>query len=104
MSKSGRDEVVRRVHPRYLKAPKTEKGQILDEFIATTAKHRKHAIRLLKHGRPAGQREQRCYWLVVERGRVERAWPSALSARAPSAAARHGDEGSWVKRLNGTHR
>ena len=59
MSKSGRDEVVKRVHPRYLKAPKTEKGQILDEFIATTGYHRKHAIRLLKHGLPAGRREWR---------------------------------------------
>lgn len=59
MSKGSRDEIVKRVHPRYLKANKTEKGQILDEFIATTGYHRKHAIRLLKHGLPAGQRERR---------------------------------------------
>lgn len=59
MSKGSRDELVKQVHPRYLKANKTEKGQILDEFIATTGYHRKHAIRLLKHGVPTGQRERR---------------------------------------------
>ncbi len=59
MSKDSRDEVVKRVHPRYLKATKTEKGRILDEFIAMTGYHRKHAIRLLKHGLRAGQWERR---------------------------------------------
>ena len=43
------------IRPRYLKARKAEKKQILDEFIATSGYHRKYAIRLLKHGsKPKG--------------------------------------------------
>jgi len=59
MSKGSRDELVKRVHPRYLKADKAEKGRILDEFVITTGYHRKHAIRLLKHGLASGQHERR---------------------------------------------
>lgn len=59
MSKGSRDELVKRVHPRYLKADKAEKGRILDEFVITTGYHRKHAIRLLKHGPAPGQHERR---------------------------------------------
>lgn len=59
MSKGSREELVKRVHPRYLQANKAEKGRILDEFIITTNYHRKHAIRLLKHGLPVGGRERR---------------------------------------------
>ncbi len=59
MSKGSRDELVKRVHPRYLQANKAGKGRILDEFMVTTGYHRKHAIRLLKHGVPTGQAERR---------------------------------------------
>lgn len=59
MSKRSRDEIVKRVHPRYLKGDKAEKGRILDEFVVTTGYHRKHAIRLLKHGLAARQHERR---------------------------------------------
>ncbi len=59
MSKSSRDELVKRIHPRYLKANKAEKGRILDEFKETTGYHRKHAIRLLKHGVSGRRRERR---------------------------------------------
>ena len=50
MSRHSRDEMVKRIHPRYLQANKAEKGRILNEFVTTTGYHRKHAIRLLKHG------------------------------------------------------
>lgn len=59
MSKGSRDELVKRVHPRYLKADKAEKSRILDEFVITTGYHRKHAIRLLKHGLAPRQHERR---------------------------------------------
>lgn len=59
MSKGSREEMVKRVHPRYLKADKVGKGQILDEFVTTTGYHRKHAIRLLKHGPAATHAERR---------------------------------------------
>ncbi len=38
MSRQSREELVRSIHPRYLKATKAEKGRILDEFVADTAK------------------------------------------------------------------
>jgi hypothetical protein len=37
---------------RYLQAPPAEKGRILDEFVAATGYHRKHAVRLLRAGPP----------------------------------------------------
>jgi len=52
MSQRSKRELSEVVHPRYLKAKKTEKVHILDEFIATTGYHRKYAMRILKHGRP----------------------------------------------------
>lgn len=59
MSKQSREENARRIHPRYLAADKQEKGRILDEFVKTTGYHRKHAIRLLKHGPSSVQHERR---------------------------------------------
>lgn len=47
--------MIEAIRPRYLKANKAGKTQILDELIATTGYHRKHAIRILKHGlKPKG--------------------------------------------------
>ena len=39
---------------RYRAAPQEETKQILDEFVAVTGFHRKHAIRLLRSGRSGG--------------------------------------------------
>ena len=55
MSQRSKREMIEAIRPRYLKANKTGKAQILDEFIATTGYHRKYAIRVLKHGpKPKG--------------------------------------------------
>lgn len=55
MSQSSKRELVAAIRPRYLKANKAGKEQILNEFIATTGYHRKSAIRVLKHGpKPRG--------------------------------------------------
>lgn len=59
MSKKSRDELVKRIHPRYLRASRAEKIHILDEFVATTGFHRKHAIRKLRKGIPECHRERR---------------------------------------------
>lgn len=59
MSKRSREELVKQIHPRYLAGNKGEKGRILDEFVRTTGYHRKHAIRLLKHGLASGCQERR---------------------------------------------
>jgi hypothetical protein len=50
MSQGSKRELVEAIRPRYLKAPRKEKSSILDEFIAITGDHRKHAIRLLRKG------------------------------------------------------
>lgn len=50
MSHQSKRELLAAIRPRYLKAKKAEKVQILDEFVAATGYHRKYAIRLLKKG------------------------------------------------------
>jgi hypothetical protein len=49
MSLMSKHELLEAIRPRYLKANKTEKQTILDEFTAATGYHRKHAIRMLKN-------------------------------------------------------
>ena len=49
---TARDELVRAIAERYSQADRTERGRILDEFTAVTGFHRKHAMRLLRAGRP----------------------------------------------------
>jgi hypothetical protein len=47
-----RDELVAAIAERYRSSGRVEKGLILDEFVAVTRMHRKHAQRLLRDGRP----------------------------------------------------
>lgn len=49
MSQRSKKELVEAIRSRYLKASRKDKKQILDEFVAATRYHRKHAIRLLRH-------------------------------------------------------
>jgi hypothetical protein len=57
-----RDELVAVVAERYARSDRVERGRILDEFVAVTGHHRKHAMRLLRGGKPGDGREgrQRC--------------------------------------------
>lgn len=50
MSRRSKRELHAQVQARYLKANKSEKRTILDEFTVNTGYHRKYAIRVLKHG------------------------------------------------------
>lgn len=52
MSQQSKRELLEAIQSRYLKARRSEKKIILDEFVAATGYHRKYATRLLKHGRP----------------------------------------------------
>jgi len=52
MSQRSKRELLEEIRPRYLKAKKSKKNLMLDEFVATTGYHRKYATRILKHGRP----------------------------------------------------
>ena len=49
-----RDELVAALAGRYASSNRKERGRILDEFAAVSGFHRKHAMRLLRAGRPAG--------------------------------------------------
>jgi hypothetical protein len=48
MSQRSKRELLQAIRPRYLKTNKAGKTRILDEFVAATGYHRKHADRLLK--------------------------------------------------------
>jgi hypothetical protein len=58
VSRQGKWEYLKAIHPRYRQAPRAEKGRILDEFCQVTGYHRKSALRLL-HGPPPGRRPSR---------------------------------------------
>ena len=47
-----RDELVLAIAERYCRGSRAERAGILDEFVAVTGFHRKHAMRLLRSGRP----------------------------------------------------
>ncbi|WP_293881512.1 transposase family protein [Sphingomonas sp.] len=48
-----RAELVKAVGDRYRSADRRSKGRVLDEFVAVTGFHRKHAMRVLRDNRPA---------------------------------------------------
>ena len=50
VSMATRDELVAAIADLYSRGGRTERGRILDEFIAVTGFHRKHAARLLGAG------------------------------------------------------
>ena len=47
MSQNSKKELLEAIQPRYRKATRSEKQQILEEFVAITGYHRKHAVRIL---------------------------------------------------------
>jgi hypothetical protein len=47
MGKEMRRELLEAIRERYRRAAREDKGKILDEFVAVTGHHRKHAIRVL---------------------------------------------------------
>src|ERR671932_2577478 len=51
VQRQSKHEYMARMQVRYLKASKQEKGPLLDEVVAVTGYHRRHAVRVLRHGR-----------------------------------------------------
>ena len=51
VQRQSKREYLARMQARYLKATKREKGALLDEVVAVTGYHRRHAVRVLRHGR-----------------------------------------------------
>ena len=50
VSMATRNELVEVIAARYARSDRAEKARILDEFVAVTNFHRKHAMRLLRGG------------------------------------------------------
>ena len=57
ISLATRTEVLGAIRSRYREAMKNDKSRMLDEFVAMTSCHRKHAVRLLGQGEDASARE-----------------------------------------------
>jgi hypothetical protein len=98
-----RDERVAAVIERYSTGRRAEKGRILDEFVAVTGFHRKHAMRVLRGGqanrRSAPRPERRLYDEAVREALIvlweasDRVCGKRLRALAPllvEAMGRHG--------------
>src|SRR6266511_1037801 len=51
VQRQSKREYMARMQVRYLKASKRDKGTLLDEVVAVTGYHRRHAVRVLRHGR-----------------------------------------------------
>ncbi len=52
ISMATRDELVVALAGRYAASSRVDRGRILDEFVAVSGLHRKHAMRLLRSGQP----------------------------------------------------
>ena len=102
MSPEGRRELVAAVTERYQRSTPAERGRILDEFVALTGYHRKHAIRVLNgsSAMPAVRRGRRSVYdeavtegLVVLWEASDRVCGKRLKALLPTlvpALERHG--------------
>jgi hypothetical protein len=103
VSMTTRDELVAVIIERYGRGRRNEKGRILDEFVAITEFHRKHAMRVLRGGRAksrSGPRPERRRYdeavreaLIVLWEASDRVCGKRLKALAPilvEAMARHG--------------
>ena len=106
VSMATRDELVAAVIERYSKGGRDEKGRVLDEFVAVTGFHRKHAMRVLRGGqanrRSAPRPERRLYNGAVREALIvlweasDRVCGKRLKALAPilvEAMERHGHLG-----------
>jgi hypothetical protein len=59
VSMATRDELIAALSRRYREAGRVERGRILDESVAVTGYHRKHAIRVLRSVRAVSRHAPR---------------------------------------------
>jgi len=84
VSMAVRDELVVAIAERYGGSLRWEKARILDEFVAVSGYHRKHAMRLLREGRTGKRSDPRPARRVYDEG-FGRRWLSC--GRHPTASA-----------------
>ena len=98
-----RDELVGALTVRYTASDRRERGRILDEFVAVSGLHRKHAMRLLRAGqanqRSGPRRAQRLYSEAVREALIVHCGKhrTAFAANGCGHWCRY-----WSKRWNGT--
>ncbi len=103
ISMATRDELVVALAGRYGSSSRQHRGRILDEFVAVSGFHRKHAMRLLRAGRSgqgAGPRPARRIYSEAVRVALIVIWEAAdrvCGKRFAAIGCR-----SWWKRWNGT--
>lgn len=85
-------ELAAALQGRYLKATKAAKGGLLDECCAVTGYHRRHAVRLLRHGQFGDPR------LAAVQGVPVAPAASGRGRTRPSSSARCG---RWPRRRTG---
>jgi len=59
LSMATRDELITALSRRYGEAGRIERGRILDEFVAVSGYHRKHAMRVLRSGSTGSRNARR---------------------------------------------
>jgi hypothetical protein len=65
VSMATRRELVLAITERYVSARRSDKTKVLDEFVALTGHHRKHAMRLLRGATPpSGKGSRPGRWVV----------------------------------------
>src|ERR1039458_6367683 len=79
VSMATRAELIVAIRERYASAGRPEKAKILDEFVALTGFHRKHAMRLLRSDEPAkgGARPGRRIYGEAVRAALVLAWEAS---------------------------
>ncbi len=74
VKRESKHELAEAMRARYWAGGRKEKGRLLDEFVELTGYHRKHAVRLLRHGSKGGGQGGR------RRGRAVVYGPAVLAA------------------------
>jgi hypothetical protein len=102
ISMATRDELVVALKGRYVSSNRQERGHILDEFVAVSGLHRKHAMRLLRAGQPSqrsGPRRARRLYSDAVREALIVLWeaPDRICVSGCRRWCR-----SWSKRWNST--
>src|SRR5262249_29188620 len=82
LSMATRKELKSALARRYRISSRVEKGRILDEFVAVTGYHRKHAMRLVRSD-PDGSHSGAAQSLADLPRRRERCADTALGSRRP---------------------
>src|SRR5258707_4050490 len=77
VSMATRAELILAIRGRYASAGRPEKAKILDEFVALTGFHRKHAMRLLRGSEKGGARPGRRIYGDAVRAALVLAWEAS---------------------------